>query len=201
MKSLSSIIEKRYGWAIWQCAVAAVFVRFVLPALVICLVTARPMRAQVAPAADAGGILLSVGGTGSGYELQYGQRSLLGVSGFVDADLRRHVGVEAEGRWLIFHETANVHTATYLAGPRGFWQIGRFEPYAKGLAGIGSFNFPYNYAHGRYLVIAPGAGVDYRLNHRVRLRLVDFEYQYWPQFTYGAMSSYGISSGIRFRIF
>jgi len=50
-------------------------------------------------------------------------------------------------------------------------------------------------------VVAPGGGVDYRLNNRIRLRLADLEYQYWPQFTYGAMTSVGVSTGIRVRIF
>jgi len=69
------------------------------------------------------------------------------------------------------------------------------------LVGFGLFNFPYNFAHGSYLVVAPGGGVDFRLNRRFRVRLVDFEYQIWPQFTYGAMSSVGVSAGIRYRIF
>ena len=40
-----------------------------------------------------------------------------------------------------------------------------------------------------------------RINHRIRLRAVDFEYQLWPQFTFGFLSSYGVSTGIRVRIF
>jgi hypothetical protein len=43
--------------------------------------------------------------------------------------------------------------------------------------------------------------VDFRINHGICVRLADFEYQIWPQFTYGSMSSVGISAGIRFRIF
>ena len=31
--------------------------------------------------------------------------------------------------------------------------------------------------------------------------LPDFEYQEWPQFTYGAMNTAGISAGIRVRLF
>jgi hypothetical protein len=169
--------------------------------LAICLALARAAQGQVVAAGDSGGLLLSAGGTASGYYLQYGERKMLGASAFFDADLRRHVGIEGEARWLVFHQTANVHDATYSIGPRGFWQVGKFEPYAKTLVGIGEFNYPYNFARGSYLVITPGAGVDYRINHRIRLRLADFEYQYWPQFTYGAMSSFGVSTGIRFRIF
>lgn len=172
--------------------------------LALCLVMARPATAQVVPAADAGGLKLSAGATASGYYVQYGERKMLGIAGFVDADTNRRIGVEGEARWLLFHQIANVTTTTYMIGPRYYRDYGRFEPYVKGLVGIGEFNFPYNLAKGSYLVIAPGGGVDYRINHRFRLRAVDFEYQMWPQFNYGLnnvmMSSYGISTGIRVRI-
>jgi hypothetical protein len=174
-----------------------------LPLLLLaaCFAAPRPVCAQVAPSGDAGGLTLSAGATASGYCVQYGARKLLGVSGFVDVDTKRRLGIEAEARWLVFYQTENVHLATYAIGPRYHLTIGRFQPYAKGLIGFGDFNFPYNYAYGRYLVIAPGGGIDFRLTRRIRLRVADFEYQYWPQFTFGAMSSYGISSGIRVRIF
>ena len=162
---------------------------------------ARPAAAQVTPSADNGSFLMSAGGTASGYFLQYGERKMLGVTAFVDVDTIRHFGFEGEGRWLVFNQTESVTTATYLAGPRVHMSVGKFQPYAKGLVGVGEFNFPYNLAHGGYLVVAPGGGVDYHLNKKVILRLADFEYDYWPQFTFGAMKSYGISSGIRVRIF
>jgi hypothetical protein len=74
-------------------------------------------------------------------------------------------------------------------------------PFVKVLAGIGHFEFPYRYATGNYFVIAPGAGVDFALNRRLKVRVVQLEYQSWPQFTYGNLHSYGISSGISVRIF
>jgi hypothetical protein len=73
--------------------------------------------------------------------------------------------------------------------------------YGKGMVGIGQFNFPYNYAKGTYLVIAPGGGVDYRWTRRMTVRLADVEYQIWPQFTYGSMTSAGVSVGLRYNIF
>ena len=175
----------------------------IFPAILLVLFLASPHRssAQVVPSADAGGLNLSAGATGSGYYLQYGERKMLGVTGFVDLDTRRRLGIEGEARWLVLHQTADVHVATYAIGPRYHVNMGRFQPYAKALVGIGQFNFPYNYAHGNYLIIAPGGGVDYRLNRRIYLRLADVEYQYWPQFDFGAMTSVGVSTGIRVRIF
>ena len=75
-----------------------------------------------------------------------------------------------------------------------------WAPYAKFLAGAGRITLPYGYAHGGFLTYAPGAGVDIALSDRVSLRAVDFEYQHWPQFTYGALHPYGLSAGISVRL-
>lgn len=166
------------------------------------LVLPGAARSQVVPAADKGGLLLSAGATGSGEQVQYGERKMLGFTAFVDADTRRRLGIELEGRWLEFHQTANVHLETYSAGLRYHFDVGRgFQPYAKGLVGFGDFNFPYNLATGSYLVITAGGGLDYHLSRRFALRAADFEYQYWPQFTFGAMSNPSVSTGLRVRIF
>lgn len=166
-----------------------------------CFAMANPARAQVAAAATAGGFRLSAGGTGSGYYLQYGERKMLGASGFVDMDASHGLGIEAEGRWLEFHQTDSVHVETYSAGLRYHMNFHRFQPYAKGLIGFGDFNFPFSYAHGRYLVVTAGGGLDYHWTRRIHIRVADVEYQDWPQFTYGAMSSVGVSAGLRVGIF
>lgn len=175
--------------------------------LTVCLGPAPATRAQAVPAADAGGMKLSAGGTASGYYLGYGEMKILGASAFVDADTLRHFGFEGEARWLVFHlkadqqgPAADEHATTYMAGPRYSRYYGRFQPYVKGLVGLGQFNYPYNYAKENDLVVAPGGGVDFRLTRRIRWRAVDFEYQFWPQFHYGLMSSYGLSTGIRIKI-
>ncbi len=164
---------------------------------VLALAAGRTAFAQAAESANAGRAYVWVGGGISGYYLQYGERKNLGVTGYIDADSVRRFGIEAEGRWLDFHQTNNIHAETYLAGPRYHFNVGRFQPYAKGLVGLGKFNFTYNYAHGNYFVVAPGGGVDYRLSPRWSAR-IDGEYQYWPQFTFGAMSSAGVSVGIKY---
>jgi hypothetical protein len=158
-------------------------------------------RAQVVAHATSGGFKVSAGGMASGYYLQYGQRKLAGVSAFVDADTNRRIGIEAEGRWLEFHRTEQVHAETYSAGLRYHMDFQRFQPYVKGLVGFGDFNFPFGYAHGRYLVVTAGGGVDYHWTHRIHIRLADVEYQDWPQFTFGSMSSVGVSAGLRVGIF
>lgn len=172
-------------------------------AFVLLFATAWPARvasAQASESANAGNAFVWAGVGGSGYYLQYGERKNLGVTAWVDADTIRHFGVEAEGRWLEYHQTANVHVETYLIGGRYHFNVGRTQPYVKVLLGDGRFNFPYNYAYGNYFVLAPGGGVDYRISRHWSAR-ADVEVQRWPQFTFGPMTSAGASVGIRCKIF
>ncbi len=174
--------------------------------LLLCFSTAvlcgLSLHAQVRESADAGGLVVSVGGEFSYYSVGYGPRQLAGFGAFVEAEPKGRPGVEAEYRNLLWHQTASVHLSTWLIGPRyGFHDFHRFQPYVKVLLGDGEFSFPYGYAHGSYFVVAPGGGVDYHLNRRISFRVADFEYQDWPQFTFGNMSSFGVSSGIRVRVF
>lgn len=164
---------------------------------------ARNANAQSPESATGGEAALTAGATVTGVHLQYGEHWVLGAGASVDANLGWHYGIEGEANWSRWHEQSGTYATTYLVGPR--YQLNamgnyRYRPYVKFLAGYGEFNFPYNYAYGTYFVMAPGAGVDYRLTSRIRLRLCDAEYQYWPGFTYGAMSNLSISTGIRYRI-
>jgi hypothetical protein len=162
---------------------------------------ARTASAQVVFHGDKGGFVFTAGATASGYEVQYGQQKLLGVAAVVDVDSHRRLGLEGEGRWLLFNGANQVQATTYMGGPRYRVDFGKFQVYGKGLVGVSQFTFPYNLAQGNYLVIAPGGGVDYHWKRKISFRLADFEYQIWPQFTYGTMSSAGISAGVLYHIF
>ncbi len=175
----------------WGLGLAVVVACYCLPAA----------RAQVSPSGDEGGLTISAGALGSGYSLQYGNRKMFAVTAIVDADTRRRIGIEGEGRWIEFRQTANVHAQTYSGGVRYHFNVGRFQPYVKGLIGLGDFNFPYNLATGHYFIVTAGGGVDYRLNARIHIRAADVEYQDWPQFTFGNMTSIGVSAGVRVRVF
>jgi len=156
---------------------------------------------QVVAAGDAGKLTITAGATGTGAYLQYGERKMAGVTGFVDIDSRSPFGVELEGRWIEWNQSAKVHAETYSIGPRYHKNFGKLQPYAKGLLGYGDFNFPYNLATGKYLMVTAGGGLDYHVTNRIYLRAVDLEYQYWPQFTFGAMSTFSMSTGFRVRVF
>src|SRR5579875_2154270 len=161
------------------------------------------LHAQSPESATGAWSTLAVGGSFSATRLQYGQHWLEGGSVFGDGNFNWRFGMEGEANWAILHQMSNTHATTYLVGPRyqmNAFGNARYRPYTKFLMGDGEFSFPYKYAHGSYLVMAPGGGLDYWLTPRIRLRLIDAEYQYWPGFTYGSMTNFSVSVGVRYRI-
>jgi hypothetical protein len=186
------------------------FLRGLLLALLTLTAWASRASAQAVYTATGPGRYINVGLAASGYESDYGKTHLLGVTGFVDANLTFRYGVEFEARQLRFHEDPDgAHQSTYLVGPRFSFHSRQIRPYVKALAGRGEFTFPFNDAQGSYLVLAPGGGLDWRprLNGRLTIRVVDFQYQFWPSFNYGApapyptLHPYGITTGLAFRVF
>lgn len=208
MKSFQDFVQAWDGKPALRAGLACRSGLFSVVLLAVWLGAGLAAHAQAVPAADAGGMKTSVGGAISGYELGYGQIKVVGATLFVDFDTLRHFGVEGEARWNDFHLPADQKgpgadetASTCLGGLRYSRYAGRFQPYAKALVGIGRFNYPYNFASETDLVVAPGGGTDFRITRRVRWRVVDFEYQLWPQFHYGSMSSVGVSTGLRIKIF
>jgi hypothetical protein len=179
---------------------ASAFFALLAPALL--LASAVIVRAQAVPAGHRGVLQLSGGATGSFDTIQYGSRQMLGVGAFVDGETTGHFGLEAEGRWIEFHQTANVHAETYSIGGRYHFVLGsHWQPYAKGLVGFGSFNYPYNLGQDHDLVVTAGGGVDFRWTHRIYLRVADIEYQDWPEAQFGNMNMFNASAGLKVRIF
>ena len=175
---------------------------FACGAVLLLALSARYAAAQAMPTASGPGSYLAVGGGVSAFQEDYGQQVIGGAMAFVDMNPTWRYGLEGEARWLNYHTDEQVTEANYLGGVRVMlWKPGsRIQPYGKFLAGVGHINFPFGYATGNYLALAPGAGVDIHLNERWSVRAADFEYQLWPQFTYGQLKPYGVSAGLRYRI-
>jgi len=177
------------------------------PALLLTAILACAGRAaaQEDPTETKPGAFIAAGGTLSAYKLDYGQHRMGGYSGYIDMNLTLNYGIEGEARWLVFNQQANVHATTWLVGPRVQFApriLRGVTPYVKFLVGDGKFNFPYNYAAGNYFVMAPGAGADLPVGQsKFIIRLIDVEYQDWPQFSFGPMHSYGVSVGISYRFY
>lgn len=173
----------------------------ILATILISLASVSQSCGQALPAATGPGSYVNVGITGSLFNVNYGQRWVGGGTLYVDANLYRKVGAEFQFQSLRFHQEGGIRETTYLAGPRYSFRAHGLVPYAKILAGRGTFIYPYGYGRGTYFVFAPAAGLDYDLSPRIKLRLINLEYQKWQQFTFGDLHPYGASTGVSFRIF
>ena len=168
--------------------------------LIVCFAP-HQSHGQALPTATGPGSYTTVGVTGSFFKVNYGQRSAGGIGLYVDGNLYFHEGVEFQVQSLRFNQQSGTRETTYLIGPRYSFRESGFMPYVKVLAGIGKFTFPYRYGKGNYFVLAPAAGVDYAINKRIKLRLINIEYQDWPQFSFGNLHPYGASAGISLRVY
>jgi hypothetical protein len=157
-------------------------------------------NAQNIPTAEGPGSYVAVGGGISAFQVDYGHRVLGGGMLFVDVNPTWRIGFEGEARYLRFNNFEDVTESNYFAGPRITIRPGPLRPYVKFLAGAGKITLPFRYAQGTFLSYAPGAGLDYIVNDQVTVRVVDLEYQIWPNFTFGELHPYGISAGISFRL-
>jgi hypothetical protein len=157
--------------------------------------------AQNIPTAKGPGSYLAIGGELSAFQADYGQRVLGGGVLFADLNPTWRIGLEGEARYLRFNSFEELTETNYLVGPRVMLKPGPLRPYLKFLVGAGKITLPFHYAQGTFLSYAPGAGADYLVNDRVTIRLIDFEYQVWPDFaSYGELHPYGLSAGISWRL-
>lgn len=154
---------------------------------------------QALPTGSGPGAYVIVGGTYSLYQADYGQKTVSGASVYVDSNFIWRYGLETEARRMDYPKYGE-RESTLLTGLRWAFHAKGLVPYAKFLVGGGRFDFPYGYGYGDYFVAAPGAGVDLRMGKKVRVRLVDFEYQEWPSFSFGALHPYGVSAGISYQV-
>ena len=179
-------------------------------AVALCGIANLSAPAQKLPTATAPGAYLTVGGTYSGFQAEYPQRILGGLGVYADLNIRKHLGIEGEVRFLRQNQIDGSHETTFLVGPRYELHRGRFSPYAKALVGGGRLVFPdfngFATGYGTYTVIAFGGGLDVNLTEKIKLRAFDFEYQDWPLFNFGpgtqqqALHPYGLSAGLSYRV-
>ena len=146
---------------------------------------------------------IQVGVAGSAFTLDYGEGYEKGLTVFGDVDFAHHLGIEALYRNASIITPHDIGENHILAGPRFAFQKGRFKPYAKALAGVGTINFQQGYnvtAYSEsYFIYALGGGFDYHLTRRINIRPIDFEYQIWPTFAPNGLTPYGYTAGVAYQ--
>ena len=139
-------------------------------------------RAQVVPAAYGSADTLWVGAEYSNMDASFPYQSgdrLAGVGVFADFNLRAHLGLEGDARFMQFGGYQAETERTLLGGPRfRFNRLGKFQPYAQGLIGAATVQYPFKIGQASYLAVAPAGGVSYRVSGRWLVR-AQYEYQFW----------------------
>ncbi len=156
------------------------------------------LNAQATYAASARASL-QVGVTGSAYTLDYGEGFEEGISIYGDLDFTRHLGLEGIYRNASIETPKDIGENHLLGGPRYHVTRGPFQPYAKALVGEGIINFQKGFnayaSSQHYFIYDFGGGVDFRASRHVNVRLIDFEYQLWPNFGPHGLTPYGFNAG------
>jgi hypothetical protein len=116
------------------------------------------------------------------------------------------------------YSTGNFAKETSLMfGPEMHYEFGKFHPYGDFLIGKGDITYDTTNFEDNSIVYEFGGGVDYHVNHRFSVRVVDFQYQFWNLSTHdypaGALPGqpaaaidttlkpYTLSFGVVFRVF
>jgi len=176
------------------------------------LLTAAALHGQAIPTALRGATL-EAGGNFNIVRPDYGDQWMYGFGAVVDANARKWWGLEAEGDFNFLHGPSSTKEDTFGFGPRLLLVHERWTPYSKFLIGFGHISLP-NPGHPGVtnLEYAFGGGADWRYKPKITIRVVDVEYQMWPNFSNspdvnnprghgGALTPLKISVGVKYRFF
>jgi hypothetical protein len=119
--------------------------------------------------------------------LDYGET--LAITSGMDLTLlaygRLDVAGELRGSYPVRRESV-ISQASYVVGPKLQYPIRNIRPYIDFFVGRGRITYldggyifgDFKYIRSDSLVLSPGVGMDFHLNHRTALK-VDFQYQSW----------------------
>jgi opacity protein-like surface antigen len=176
-----------------------------VPALgsLVCLVLSQAVaQAQAMPTASPLGVLQ----LGAGYtyaHASYDPGSIEGVTAFADFDFSPRWGVEADFHYIALLTPTDIAENSVVAGPRCVFRRERFAPYARAFAGAGDIvveNFKDNVgkSSGRFFVLGLGGGLDIAVTPHIVFRVIDLEYQRWPNVGSG-ISPVVVTTGFAYR--
>ena len=130
----------------------------------------------------------------------YTPGTILGFSGWADYDFSRYVGVEFSTHLGEFITPGDISENSYTLGPRFSYRHARLTVYGKALVGRATItNLNFNLSSS-YNIYAFGGGLEYRLLHKINVRVIDFEHQQWPDFTPHALSPSAVTIGVSYII-
>lgn len=162
--------------------------------------------AQVRPPVEGSSITFAAGAGFSAFKTDFATHPMYGITAFGDATLHDRYGLEVEGRTIQFDKFANQYGSlredTIAGGGRYVFLHGKYKPYVKALAGIGSIDFPDlsdpTYHHDTFTIYEIGGGLDYKLRTHICLR-AEYDYQRWPAWFPNGLTPSGATIGAYWR--
>lgn len=166
-------------------------------------------QGQVTQSAEGAGQSLRVGTEFSNLQAGFPINSnvrLSGVGVFGNFNWNYRYGVEAQASFLNLNSWHGETEQDYLAGPRyTFLHSSKWRPYGSFQVGLVKIKYPFSIGTGTSFAIAPGGGLDYRINHKWSIR-GSYQYQFLlnsPNFTdepeFGIRPN-GVSVGVSYRL-
>jgi hypothetical protein len=141
---------------------------------------------QAAPGATRA-LDLQAGGTFTFAFPDYSPQDAMGFGVFAAFDLTPHWGGELDYHRISIDQHTPAKESTFEYGARYHRTYGRYNPFIRGGAGRGTFDFAPSFQQlgtsASYNLLSAGGGVDIQLSSRFNAR-VDADYQHW--FTGGA---------------
>ena len=124
-----------------------------------------------------------------------------GLSLWADYDFNKLIGIEIEAHFGNIISPSDIGENSYLVGPRIMYHKRKFTGYGKLMLGRATISNDLSNQSSSYNVIpAYGAGLEYRVSHKLNIRVIDFELQKWPDFEPHTLSPLAISVGLSYII-
>ncbi len=121
-----------------------------------------------------------------------------GLTLFGDYDFCRFAGIEADAHFGGLVAPDQIGENSYLAGPRFTYRHRKATVYGKVLIGRGSITNQFSNLTASFNAFSYGGGVEYRLAHKLNLRLFDAELQKWPNFESHTLSPVAVTVGLAY---
>jgi hypothetical protein len=140
--------------------------------------------------------------------------------GGVGADFRLgrlYFGQPALGARYTYSTGNFAKETTLMFGPEIHYAFGKLYPYGDFLVGKGDITYDTTNFKDDSIVYQFGGGLDYHVNHRFSVRVVDFQYEFWNLSTHNyqagalpgqpavaidtTLKPYSLNFGIAFRVF
>jgi len=130
----------------------------------------------------------------------YSKGTLIGFSAWGDYDFSKYIGLEVSAHFGEIITPGDIAENSYMLGPRFSYRRRKLTLYAKALVGRATItNQDFNLSSS-FNLYAFGGGVEYRILHKINLRLVDFEQQEWPSFMPNSLSPTAATIGVSYII-